>query len=330
MAVSAVLNGTGRNVKVSPEKADHIRQVARDLRYQPNTLARSLRSRQTNMVAVVFQHIERLGEERPYYPQLLNGVMAALFPADYTLCLCPKLNQGSDAQFVSDGRFDGVLWCRPDFTEASLKHIQNSAVPIVMLHAPPGSVAGVPTLCADNESAMRAVIAHLTELGHERIAFIIDPITAPTVEGRARVRAFQVAAERMEAVTDVFVWEHRADEVAAYKSPSAPHTALVCFSDAVAGQVLLACQRHGISVPGDISVVGFDSSSFCEGTKPRLTSVNQPVEEMAFAATRHLLDLIRNANEGKAATPTVSTVYDCGLDVRESTGPIQSHRRAII
>ena len=120
MAVSAVLNGAGRNVKVSHEKAEHIRRVARELRYQPNSLARSLRSRRTGMVGVVFQHLHGFSDAAPYFPNLLNGVMAALFPADYTLALCPKLIVGGDAGSISDGRFDGVLWCRPDFTEASL------------------------------------------------------------------------------------------------------------------------------------------------------------------------------------------------------------------
>src|SRR4051794_24239994 len=106
MAVSSVLNGGGRNVKVSEEKAEIIRRVARELRYQPNNLARSLRTRRTGMVGVVFQHLERLGDEQPYYPQLLNGVMAALFPANYALSICPSLILGDNVGSISDGRFD--------------------------------------------------------------------------------------------------------------------------------------------------------------------------------------------------------------------------------
>ena len=314
MAVSAVLNGAGRNVKVSPEKAELIRKIARELRYQPNHLARSLRNRRTGMVGVVFQHFDRLGDEHPYYPQLLNGVMAALFPADYTLALCPKLIQGGDAGSISDGRFDGVLWCRPDFTEASLEEIQQSSVPVVMMHAPAGSVPGVPTFCADNDAAMRAVVRHLRDLGHERLAFAIDPVNEHTVEGRARRSAF---FDAVGMPCDVLVWDESCPGIERYARNDAPHTALVCFSDTVAGAVLKACDRAGVGVPRDLSVVGFDSSSFCEGTKPRLTSVNQPVERMAHAATAHLLSLIRESVEG----PAVSSVYECGLDVRDSTAP---------
>ena len=322
MAVSAVLNGAGRNVKVSAEKAELIRRIAREMRYQPNHLARSLRSRRTGMVGVVFQHFGRLGEEHPYYPQLLNGVMAALFPADYTLALCPKLIQGSDEVSISDGRFDGVLWCRPDFTEASLDTIQNSSVPVVMMHAPPGLAPGVPTFCADNGAAMRSVVAHLAGLGHRHLAFVIDPVSEHTVEGRARREAFVAAAVgALLPEPEIVVWGEETKHAARYVGPKPPHTALVCFSDYTAGIVLDACDRFGVVVPRDLSVVGFDSSSFCESTNPRLTSVNQPVERMAHAATTRLLDLIREKAEGSTPAPAVSSIYDCNLDVRDSTAP---------
>lgn len=325
MAVSAVLNGTGRNVKVSPEKAEMIRKVAQELRYQPNHLARSLRNRRTMMVGVVFQHFDGLGDQQPYYPQLLNGVMAALFPASYTLALCPKLILDGDAGSISDGRFDGVLWCRPDFDEASLNVIQNSSVPVVMMHAPPGAVPGVPTFCADNDGAMRTVIRHLKGLGHERIAFVMDPVNEHTAEGCARRDAYLTASLAAGLAPETLVWNEQCREVAHYAESDAPHTALVCFSDTLAGHVLQACTRYGVSVPDRLSVVGFDSSSFCEGTRPRLTSINQPVERMANMATAHLLTLIREAADGTPASPTVSFIYDCGLDVRDSTAPPPSH-----
>ena len=320
-----MLNGTGRNVKVGPEKTELIRRVARELRYRPSHVARSLRDRRTGMVAVVFQHLDRLGMDHPYYPQLLNGVMSALFPAGYTLALCPRLIQGDDADSISDGRFDGVLWCRPDFTEGSLEAIQNSNVPVVVMHAPPGAVPGIPTFCADNEGAMRKVVRHLTELGHSRLEFVIDPVTRHTVEGRVRREAFFGAVREAglgEAASRV--WDAERPDVLEILRASAPPTALVCFSDTVAGSIVAACDRYGVLVPRDLSVVGFDSSSFCEGTRPRLTSVNQPVERIAQAATLHLLDLVRRAEAGSPVLPAVSSVYDCGLDVRESTAAPRS------
>jgi LacI family transcriptional regulator len=319
MAVSAVLHGTGRNVKVSAETSETIRRVARELRYQPNHLARFLRNNRTNTIGVVFQHFDRLGDDNPYYPQLLNGIIAALFSVDYTLALCPKLVQHSQDGLVSDGRFDGVLWCRPDFTEASLDGLRHSSTPVVMMHAPPGSAPGVPTFCADNEGALRQVVQHLVGLGHERIGFVIDPVNEHTAEGRVRAAAYAAAMAEANLKSDVLVWDYEAKELEGYASKSRPHTALATFSDTLAGHLLSRCARLGILVPHDLSIVGFDSSTFCDRTSPRLTSINQPVELMAREATNYLLGLIDRKRDGRDEVEVAASVYPCRLDIRDST-----------
>lgn len=319
MAVSAVLHGTGRNVKISEEKAEIIRRVAQELRYQPNHVARSLRYRRTNSVGIVLQHFDRFSSRNPYFPTLFNGIMAALFPADYTFALCPRLVQKSERGAIFDGRFDGVLWCRPDFTEESLNELRRSSTPVVMLHAPPGSAPGVPTFCADNLGAMRQVVQHLTGLGHRRIGFVIDPLDHKTMEGQDRSLAFERAMKEVGLEGEVLIWQLDAPELSAYATADRPHTALATYSDFVAGQILKAATKFGIQVPEDLSVVGFDSTEFCEFTIPRLTSVNQPVEKIAFEATKHLLALIQASDATNPVTLPDTSVYACGFDIREST-----------
>lgn len=319
MAVSKVLHGTGQNVRVSEEKAEKIRKVAREMHYQPNTLARSLRNRRTRMIGVVFQHFERLSQENPYYPLLLNGVMSALFPNDYTLALCPKLVQQSEEGAISDGRFDGVLWCRPDFSEASIESVRNSNIPVVMMHAPPGSAPGIQTFCADNASALRLVVNHFVELGHRHTAFVIDPVNEPTAEGRARAEAFLQSTASAGIEGEVIVWDGDPEELAVYATDDPPHTAFAAFSDTLAGRLLQACHRCGIRIPDDLSIVGFDSSSFCETTSPRLTSIYQPVERIAHEATTRLLALIEESLPESPADFNLSSIYDCRLDIRDST-----------
>lgn len=327
MAVSVVLNGAGgRKVTVTAEKAERIREAARELRYQTNHVARTFRRGRTGQVAVVFQNFGRFLPQSAYRGDVMNGVMEALFPHDYTLSLCPKLIRGGNPDIISDGRFDGVLWCRPDLSEASTVALQEANVPVVMMHAPPGTVLGVPTFCADNDGAMRRVVAHLISLGHERVAFVIDPVSEHSVEGQARAEALRSAGRRAglpEPETIVLDRDHSI--LGRYANPDAPHTALICFSDELASFVLASCAGLGVEVPRDVSVVGFDSSPLCETARPRLTSVAQPVERMAFEATSHLLSLIRTAEEGNSSSATTSTLYDCTLDIRESTGPARTH-----
>ena len=325
MAVSCVLHGTGRNVRVSQETAKKIRRIAAELRYQPNNVARSLRNRQTNMVGVVFQHFGRLSDSNPYYPLLLNGVMSALFPQKYTLALCPDLVQGGSEQALFDGRFDGILWARPDFAETSIDNLKNSRIPIVFMHAPPGSVQGIPTFCADNDGAMRLVVRHLKELGHKDLCFVIDELTERTAEGRARTSAFLTAVEQEGLWGEIFVWDENPRTFREYRMAHHRLTAMSCFSDTLAGTVLQTCKVLDIQVPWELSVVGFDSSTFCERTSPRLTAVHQPVELIAFEAVSHLLSLIKAQLNGDEPVDSVSSTYKCGLDLRDSTAV--AHKR---
>lgn len=167
---------------------------------------------------------------------------------------------------------------------------------------------------------MRRVVSHLVSLGHERIAYVIDPVSEHSVEGQARLAGLISAAKRAGLPDPgVVILPKDHSILSRYAKRNAPHTALVCFSDELAGFVLASCDRLGVSVPGHVSVVGFDSSPLCETMRPRLTSVNQPVERMAFEATSHLLTLIRSAADGNPSASATSTLYDCGLDIRDST-----------
>lgn len=319
MAVSKVLHGKGTNVRVSDSKAELIRKVARELRYRPNQNARNFRNQRTNLIGVVFQHFEGLREDSPYLPQMLNGVMAALFPAGFTLGICPKLVLDGNVPTIADGRFDGILWTRPDFNEASVDTFRYCGVPVVMLHAPPGSAMGIPAFCANNELATQLVIDHLFELGHKRVAFFIDPIPNLTAEGIIRRDSIVRASNARGMQCDVVLSDQLEPDLCAYKSKSRPHTAIIAYSDTQAGQILIAAEALGINVPNDLSVVGFDSSSFCERTQPKLTSVFQPVEQMARDATNYLLTMVNDSESTWRESGAITSLYDCHLDIREST-----------
>jgi LacI family transcriptional regulator len=327
MSVCAVLTGGGRNVKVSDEKAKLIREKAKELHYEPNLQARGLRTSKTDTIGVVLQHLTSFGEEPYYYQQLLDGIMTALFPQGYTLALSPMLVQGGGAPRISNGRFDGVLWCCQDFQETSIETTRNLRMPLVMVHAPKDVALGVPNFAADNESAMERIVDHLVGMGHERIGFVVKPHVSQSAEGKARMSAFLKAAEGHRVLGEVLLWEYEAEELANYASNAAPHTALAAYNDVHAGHLLSRAMELGIRVPDDLSVVGFDSSNFCERTQPRLTSVHQPIERIAHEATECLLRLINADRATISEIRRDSTLYDCQLDIRDSTAAPNPHRR---
>jgi LacI family transcriptional regulator len=330
MSACAVLTGGGKNVKVSAERAKLIREKALELAYEPNLMGRGLRTRKTHTIGVVLQNLTSFGAEPYYYQQLLDGIMLALFPRGYTLSLSPMLVQSEGAVRISNGKYDGILWCSPDLIETSMDSVKSLRMPLVMVHAPADIALEMPSFAADNESAMDRIVSHLTGLGHERIGFVVKPHIANSVEGRSRTSAFLRATQRFGVAGEILHWEYECEELAGYGSDAAPHTALAAFNDVHASHILSRAKELGIRVPDDLSVVGFDSSSLCERCQPHLTSVHQPIELIAREATECLLRLIEADREAMTtSSPGAqhhSTLYDCRLDIRDSTAAPNSHR----
>jgi len=255
MAVSKVLHGKGTNVRVGAETAETIRRVAEQLNYQPNRLARSFRQQKTNNIGLIFEHIGRIGELDGYFGQFLNGVMSATFKSDYSLTICPHLVKLSENGVINDGRFDGLLWCKPDYSKQSEESIEKSEIPIVMMHAPAGEKPGVPRFCCNNAQGLRLAVDHLVDLGHKRIAFVVDPVNRPTAEGHARTDGFldAMSAHGLKATEedDVLLWEIEEPQL----DKVADHTALITFSEKQAVFILEKSRSFGISIPEDLSVV---------------------------------------------------------------------------
>jgi len=317
MAVSKVLHGKGQNVRVGAETAETIRRVANELQYHPNRLARSFRQQKTQTIGLVFSNFGRIGEFNGYFTAFLNGVISATFQSEYGLTICPNLVKSSVNGVINDGRFDGLLWCKPDYTVQSAQSIERSEIPIVMMHAPDGEGPNVPRFCCDNLSGLKLAVDHLYELGHRRIAFVMDALNVSTAEGRARVEGFQSAMAMHELPTmpdSVLYWRHDPLELEQLMAREGRPTALISYSEKQAVLILKEAEALGISIPGELSVIGFDSTAHCDTTRPRLTAISQPIEKMAFDATNVLISYIEAEQY-----PSRSFIYPCGFDIREST-----------
>ena len=113
---------------------------------------------------------------------------------------------------------------------------------------------------------------------------------------------------------DCIAWGWTFSEFESWWSERRSHTAIVCWSERAGGQLLKQCERLGIDVPGELSIVGFDSTAYSETTKPRMTAVRQPIFQMANHAARILLDLL----DGRRPAED-SYTFPCTFDVRDST-----------
>lgn len=318
MAVSKVLHGKGANVRVGKDTADLIRKVAQELQYQPNALARSFRLRRTKTIGLAFDHWTRVSEGSGYFAYLLDGVTSAAFPRGYAMTICPKLFEGGES--FEDGRFDGLIWAKFESTPENLMRLDRCRTPLVILHTsnPEVTKRGINTVCCENHNAMRKAVDHLAGLGHQRIAFVAPQTIEHNDETLVRIQGVRQAMKARGLPfgdEDVFNWDYDSSEFERWWATKPPHTAFILRSESQAGPIIEHANRLGIRIPEDLSLVGFDSTPYCDTLSPRLTSVSQPIEEMARRATDLLLAII----EGRDLGPAADHVFPCGLDIREST-----------
>ena len=318
-AVSRVLHGRGANIRVSEARADQIRRVAAELSYVPNALARSLRVNRTHTIGLLFENFAGIGSGPLYIVNLLDGVARTVFPRHYRLTILSEVDHDNVFGSLGDGRLDGVIWCKMAREPGVAEQIRTCPIPIVAMNGT-GGAAGAAAVACDNGQGIDLALDHLADLGHERVLFVNEREEDDAPDCVERREAFFAGAARRGLCADAVSWSWSLEEFAAYRASGNDHTAIVGWSERCAAHVLARAAEAGLSVPRDLSVVGFDSTDFCETTRPRLTAVCQPIGEMAARAAATLIDFI----EGTESLPS-STLFPCTLDVRGSTArPPQS------
>jgi DNA-binding LacI/PurR family transcriptional regulator len=316
--VSRVLHNKATAIRVSEATAERVRQAAVDLGYRVNIMARSFRERQTMMIGV----LHGIGFERPlfnngsrYFAALMDGIVEGAFAHNYSVTLCPTLLGQTPEDAMSDGRFDGLVWYSTLPSEENQRMLQQCSLPMVLIHTR-AAVYGnrYPSVICDNEQGIGLAVDHLLELGHRKIAFTYNK-SVPFTESVVRADAFRT---RLEAHGFAVRESDFIDEqdLASYLEQGPRHTAILAHNEGLAAELLELARQCSIHVPHDLSVIGFDSTSFCDEQTPKLTSVHQPLAEMGKGAIDLLVQTI-----SAPKSPPEERIYPCRLDLRRSTAP---------
>lgn len=323
VVVSKVLHNKAPTVRVSDATAERVRQAARDLGYRVNVFARNFRAQQTHMIGV----LHGVGFDRPllyegsrYFASLMDGIMAGAFDRGYSVTMCPQLLGPSPEEAMSDGRFDGLVWYSADRMGQNREMLMRCPVPLVVIHAHAGDYEDrYPSVTCDNAQGIGLAVDHLVEQGHRRIAFAYEDHMM-NHETRARLEAFQTHMARHGLPCgpgDLLRGDGSSSEIDPYMAGPRVHTGLITFADQLAARYIDSARRFGVKVPDDLSIVGFDSTGFCNELRPALTSVRQPLYEMGERAIEQLVDVIN----GNKPDP-LESIFPCGFDLRESTMPL--------
>jgi LacI family transcriptional regulator len=286
--VSRVLNGTAR---VADGTRQRILDAARQLHYQPHAAARSLSLRRTNAVGVVLPDLH--GE---FFSELLRGIDTTAQRAGLHLLVSSSHHDRTGiaaALHAMRGRVDGLLVMTPDLDAAALAESLPAGIPVVLVSCDvPGG--DVDVLWIDNVGGAHAVVRHLLALGHRRIAHVGG--SPQHLDARMRRQGWQDALRTAGVEPDdALVAEGDFTEEGGWRATlsllarSHVPTAVFAASDAMAVGVMGALREHGVCVPGDVSVVGFDDIALARYVTPPLTTVRVAADRLGARATELLL-----------------------------------------
>lgn len=316
------MHGGECTIRVSPATAERVRNAARELGYQPNVNARNLKRQRTGMIGVLhgdgFPLMKLYGSR--YFAALMDGIIDGAFAHGYTVGICPQLFSQTPEDAMADGRFDGLVWYSTFPSESNVARLKGCSVPIAIVHSQAAEFDDrFPTAICDNAGGIRLALEHLAELGHRKVGFAHDGEYLFS-EWRLRRDAFlQIAPTLGMEPTLIDVRGDRSG-LRKYLASPVTQTAVVGHDEVLAAEVSNGLQAKGYTVPDDVSVVGFDSTDFCDLQSPRLTSISQPISSLGYRAVQMLAEII----DGTSPTP-FETVLPCGLDVRASTAIVRTH-----
>ncbi len=294
--VSRVVNDSP---KVSPDVRRAVEQAIVALGYVPNRAARALVTRRSDSIGVVITEPSGRLFTDPFFPRLLRGISAELSARDRQLVLLMPASAGDErrtATYLTGGHVDGVLLTSLHGDDPLPAQLIARGVPVV-LGGRPLHDAGVSYVDVDNREGARAAVAHLLASGRRRVATIAGP--SDMAAGIDRLAGYRgalddagIAADAALIATADFTSDGGADAMRTILAARPDVDAVFAASDAMAAGALDAILAAGRRVPDDVAVVGYDDSPIAAATRPPLTSVRQPIEEMGREMARLLIEAI--------------------------------------
>lgn len=316
--VSRVLNN---EPNVQPATRKRVSEAIKRLDFRPSRVARSLAARRTFIVGLMFDN-----PCAHYVAKLQAGSVAACVRNGFDLLVLPRSYQspetgGEIASLHRQARFDGVILSPPLCdVEALLSQLLSESVPATLV-SPVGMNADYSAVYTNDFSATKEMTRYLLSLGHKKIAFVAGHPDHAAV--RKRTAGFlEAMQEAGVSVPHEFIVEGSNSFESGEQAGNTllqggrRPTAIFAANDEMAAGVCVAARHHGLDIPRDLSVCGFDDIPIAIQVWPALTTVSQPIKEMGERATDLLIQQLKDADHAIAHEQ-----IDSKLVIRGSTGP---------
>lgn len=318
--VSRVIND---HPNVRAEVRERVRQVIREVGYQPHAAARSLVTSRTHVIGMIIPEAVTTLFTDPFFPLLLRGATETCNSHQYQLMLS-LFTGNADRQeiyrrILRSGYLDGAIVASASLEDQIVPNLLRDHIPFISVGRYPDE--RVHYVDVDNAGGARMVVEHLIRLGHRRIATITGRLDM--IPGQDRLSGYRQALEaRGIPVAEELIVEGDYTEASGTVGmqrllPVSP-TAVFVASDMMAVGALKALRQADLQVPQDIALVGFDDISIASAIEPALTTVRQPIERMASIAVEVLLSVLEASSEEE--TPAQRIVLPTELVVRTSCG----------
>jgi DNA-binding LacI/PurR family transcriptional regulator len=322
-----VSNAFSRPDQLSAALREKILAAAAELGYAgPDPAARTLARGATGTVGILITDSLRHAFTDEFSAEFLSAIAEELARGGLALTLLPPDGIG-DVVPTRDVAMDGAIVYSCRVGADGIEHLRRRRLPLVQVDQPEDPL--MTSVKIEDRVGARQAAQHVVDLGHRRVALVGVGSEADLLDTGnhldQRVRGWHDALDPA-GIEPVIVYSPLSTEDGGYRAvqplltgPDRP-TALLCFSDAIAAGAMRAAQDAGLSVPGDLSVVGFDDSPLARRLRPALTTVRQDANAKGRAAAALLIDALARKRNG--AEPEIThLVLPTELVVRESTAP---------
>lgn len=320
--VSHVINNTRY---VSEELVERVNKAMEDLKYHPNSLARGLRSGKTKTIGLVIPDISN-----QFFAEVSRKIEDKGFEYDYSVILCntddDMVKEKSYIDVLIAKQVDGIIFISAGVESNNLEKTSEFQIPIVVIDRDIKAI-NADIVLVDNFQGGYDATRYLIELGHRKIACVGG--SSPATPGAERIQGYKKALFENKIKVDptlIIPGDYRFGSghtaMRELFSRGSLPTAVFACNDMMAMGVIQAVYEQGMKIPDDISVIGFDNIPFSETVYPTLTTIAQPIHEVAGLAVDLLIEKIKYQGQhqrpGKEKPAYKRIVLDTKLIKRNS------------
>lgn len=317
---STVSRAFSRPGRVSAKTAERIHRIAKEMGYQSPNEPR-LAPTTSQIIGVALADITN-----PFFFSIIRGAQNAAISHGYSVTVLDGTENESVEKLLLERSIPslaGLVIAATRLSDGELKAMTRS-IPTIALNRP---VPGIPSIVPDNARGMRSVLEHLAQLGHRKIAYLSGPTRSWA--DSIRWKTFQASCYQLE-VEDLRIATPtptvRGGEIAFPQAMESGATAIVGYNDLISIGVMRAAKRAGVSIPHQLSVIGFDNTFTSDLVTPKLTTVAAPLGLLGERAVNAIMAVIK---EGENQVPSVDgKELPMELLIRETTAPAPIDRSA--